>query len=112
MGKPFLSLAAAGALPCNASLAFNSRTRSELQTARIGLTADLSTAGGLAAGTLQFIDRVPKTSSNACCKKQVFLYQKWWVDRNLVLDVLGWWLRKAISNHFEDNEGLTFPFLQ
>jgi hypothetical protein len=27
---------------------------------------------------------VPKTSSNACCKKQVFLYQKWLVDRNLV----------------------------
>ena len=28
------------------------------------------------------------------------------------LGVLGWWLRKAISNHFEDNEGLPFPFLQ
>ena len=42
------------------SPSFNSRTCSELQTARIGLIADLSTAGGLAAGTLQLIGWVPK----------------------------------------------------
>jgi hypothetical protein len=42
-------------LPSSYSLPFNSRTCSELQTARIGLTADLSTVCGLAAGTLQLI---------------------------------------------------------
>jgi hypothetical protein len=64
VGKLFLSLA-----PAHDSLAFNSRTCSELQTTRIGLNADLSTAGGLAAGTLQFIGMVPKTSSNARLEK-------------------------------------------
>jgi hypothetical protein len=49
-------------LPSIYSLPFNTRTCSELQTARIGLTADLSTVGGLAAGTLQLTGWVPKSA--------------------------------------------------
>jgi hypothetical protein len=62
-----ISLAAQPPLsyPCSDKLPFNLRTWPGLQTAKIGLNADLSTAGGLVAGTFQLTDRVPKKCSDS-----------------------------------------------
>ncbi len=58
--RPFLLLSPPGAYPDTPLFRSAFELAAGLQTAQADLNADLSTAGGLAAGTLQCVGRVPK----------------------------------------------------